>query len=196
MLAGDAPVPRHLFVPDDCAVSLRGRPLPIGHGQTISQPYIVAFMTEALRLEPAHRCSRSAPAPATRPRCSPTSQAGVQHRDRARLAETASARWRQPATERRGAHRQRLLGWPARAPFDRIIVAAAPPEIPQALVDQLAVGGVMVVPVGTAYQEIVVITKSQGRRRETRDPGQVCAHGVQAKGAMTRPFTPAAGSAG
>jgi protein-L-isoaspartate(D-aspartate) O-methyltransferase len=52
------------------------------------------------------------------------------------------------------------LGWPDRAPFDRIIVTAAPPEIPKALVDQLAVGGIMVVPVGTAYQEIAVITRS------------------------------------
>jgi protein-L-isoaspartate(D-aspartate) O-methyltransferase len=52
------------------------------------------------------------------------------------------------------------LGWPDRAPFDRIIVTAAPPEIPEALVDQLAIGGVMVVPVGTSYQEIVVITRT------------------------------------
>ena len=54
------------------------------------------------------------------------------------------------------------LGWPDRAPFDRIIVTAAPPEIPQALVDQLAVGGIMVVPVGTSHQEIVVVTKTPG----------------------------------
>ncbi len=52
------------------------------------------------------------------------------------------------------------LGWPERAPFDRIIVTAAPPEIPQALVDQLAIGGIMVVPVGTDYQEMVIITKT------------------------------------
>jgi protein-L-isoaspartate(D-aspartate) O-methyltransferase len=53
-------------------------------------------------------------------------------------------------------------GWPEHAPFDRIIVTAAPPEIPQALVDQLAVGGVMVLPVGTSHQEIVVVTKTPG----------------------------------
>jgi protein-L-isoaspartate(D-aspartate) O-methyltransferase len=52
------------------------------------------------------------------------------------------------------------LGWPDRAPFDRIIVTAAPPEIPQTLVDQLADGGIMVVPVGTAFQEMVIITKT------------------------------------
>ena len=54
------------------------------------------------------------------------------------------------------------LGWRDHAPFDRIIVTAAPPDIPEALVEQLAVGGVMVVPVGTAYQEIIVITKTPG----------------------------------
>ena len=54
------------------------------------------------------------------------------------------------------------LGWPDHAPFDRIIVTAAPPDVPEALVEQLAVGGVMVVPVGTANQEIVVITKTPG----------------------------------
>jgi protein-L-isoaspartate(D-aspartate) O-methyltransferase len=51
-------------------------------------------------------------------------------------------------------------GWPEHAPFPRIIVTAAPPEIPRALVDQLAIGGIMVVPVGTSYQEIVIITKT------------------------------------
>ena len=60
------------------------------------------------------------------------------------------------------------LGWPDRAPFDRIIVTAAPPDIPQALVDQLAAGGIMVVPVGTAYQEIVIITKTPGGVTEKR----------------------------
>ena len=63
------------------------------------------------------------------------------------------------------------LGWPDRAPFDRIIVTAAPPEIPKALVEQLAVGGIMVVPVGTNYQEIVVINKSGGGTTATRTIG-------------------------
>ncbi len=61
-----------------------------------------------------------------------------------------------------------ISGWPEHAPFDRIIVTAAPPEIPQALVDQLAVGGVMVVPVGTSHQEIVVVTKTPGGATQER----------------------------
>jgi protein-L-isoaspartate(D-aspartate) O-methyltransferase len=60
------------------------------------------------------------------------------------------------------------LGWPDRAPFDRIIVTAAPPEIPQALVDQLAIGGIMVVPVGTEHQEIVVVTKTPSGATQKR----------------------------
>jgi protein-L-isoaspartate(D-aspartate) O-methyltransferase len=60
------------------------------------------------------------------------------------------------------------LGWPEHAPFSRIIVTAAPPEIPQALVDQLGVGGIMVVPVGTTYQEMAIITKTPGGVTEKR----------------------------
>jgi protein-L-isoaspartate(D-aspartate) O-methyltransferase len=60
------------------------------------------------------------------------------------------------------------LGWPEHAPFDRIIVTAAPPEMPQALVDQLAVGGIMVVPVGTSHQELVVVTKTPSGATEKR----------------------------
>jgi protein-L-isoaspartate(D-aspartate) O-methyltransferase len=63
------------------------------------------------------------------------------------------------------------LGWPDRAPFDRIIVTAAPPTIPNALVDQLAVGGIMVVPVGTDYQEIAIISRSASGTTETRTIG-------------------------
>ena len=75
------------------------------------------------------------------------------------------------------------LGWPDRAPFDRIIVTAAPPEIPQALVDQLAVGGIMVVPVGTSHQEIVVVTKTPGgATAETHHRSAVRADGVEARG--------------
>ena len=79
------------------------------------------------------------------------------------------------------------LGWPDRAPFDRIIVTAAPPEIPKALVEQLAVGGIMVVPVGTDYQEIVVINKSGGwHDRNTHDWRAVCAHGAATLGERPR----------
>ena len=104
-------VPRHRFVPArETANAYENRPLPIGHGQTISQPYIVALMTELLALRPATACSRSAPARATRPRCSRSSARTVYTIEiveplaRERAARLAAPRLRQ----RRGPPRRRL----------------------------------------------------------------------------------------
>ena len=164
-------VPRHLFVPEDLRqFAYEDRPLPIGRGQTISQPYIVAYMSEALQLTPAHTVLEIG------------TGSGYQAAVLAEivrqvysieiipnLAETA-----REALARAGYRNVEVrtgngyLGWPERAPFDRIIVTAAPPEIPQALVDQLAVGGIMVVPVGTSHQEIVVVTKTPDGATEKR----------------------------
>jgi len=156
-------VPRHLFVPDDVRpFAYEDRPLPIGRGQTISQPYIVGYMTEALQLEPSHTVLEIGTGSGY--------QAAVLAEivkqvysieivpDLASGARRALAQAGYRNVEVRAGNG--YLGWPERAPFDRIIVTAAPPEIPQALVDQLAVGGVMVVPVGTSNQEIVVIEKT------------------------------------
>lgn len=156
-------VPRHLFVPDDLRpFAYDDRPLPIGRGQTISQPYIVGYMTEALQLTPAHKVLEIGTGSGY--------QAAVLAEivkqvysieivpDLAAGARRALAEAGYRNVEIRTGNG--YLGWPAHAPFDRIIVTAAPPEIPQALVDQLAVGGVMVVPVGTGYQEMVIITKT------------------------------------
>ena len=158
-------VPRHLFVPDDVRpFAYDDRPLPIGRGQTISQPYIVAYMTEALQLEPAHTVLEIGTGSGY--------QAAILAEivkqvysieivpDLAESARRALAHAGYRNVEVRTGNG--YLGWPDRAPFDRIIVTAAPPEIPQALVDQLAAGGIMVVPVGTSYQEIVVVTKTPG----------------------------------
>jgi protein-L-isoaspartate(D-aspartate) O-methyltransferase len=156
-------VPRHLFVPSE----LRDRaydntPLPIGLGQTISQPFIVAYMTEALRptgdqtvLEIGTGSGYQAAVLAELVREVLTIEIVPQLADRARsaLAEAGYSN----VTVRTG---NGYLGWPERAPFQRIIVTAAPETVPQPLVDQLAVGGVMVLPVGTLFQEIVVITKT------------------------------------
>jgi protein-L-isoaspartate(D-aspartate) O-methyltransferase len=156
-------VPRHLFVPDDVrALAYEDRPLPIGRGQTISQPYIVGYMTEALQLEAAHTVLEIGTGSGY--------QAAILAEivkqvysieivpDLAESARRVLAQNGYRNVEVRTGNG--YLGWPDRAPFDRIIVTAAPPEIPQALVDQLAVGGVMVVPVGTSHQEIVVITRT------------------------------------
>ena len=158
-----AKVPRHLFVPPE----LRDRayensPLPIGLGQTISQPYIVAYMTEALQVTRDHAVLEigtgsgyQAAVLAELAREVLTIEIVPQLADRARA--TLSEAGYSNVTVRTG---NGYLGWPERAPFQRIIVTAAPDAIPQALVDQLAVGGIMVAPVGTASQEIVIVTKT------------------------------------
>jgi protein-L-isoaspartate(D-aspartate) O-methyltransferase len=156
-------VPRHLFVPVGERLSAYDdRPLLIGRGQTISQPYIVAYMTEALQVEPSHTVLEIGTGSGY--------QAAVLAEivkqvysieiipDLAEGARRALAGAGYRNVEVRTGNG--YLGWPERAPFSRIIVTAAPPEIPQALVDQLAVGGVMVVPVGTSFQELVVITRT------------------------------------
>jgi protein-L-isoaspartate(D-aspartate) O-methyltransferase len=156
-------VPRHLFVPEDVRpFAYDDRPLAIGRGQTISQPYIVAYMTEALQLEPAHSVLEIGTGSGYQAAILADIVTQVYSieivPDLAESARRALAQNGYRNVEVRTGNG--YLGWPDRAPFDRIIVTAAPPEIPEALVDQLAIGGVMVVPVGTSYQEIVVITRT------------------------------------
>jgi protein-L-isoaspartate(D-aspartate) O-methyltransferase len=156
-------VPRHLFVPDDLRhFAYEDRPLPIGRGQTISQPYIVAYMTEALQLSPAHTVLEIGTGSGYQAAILADIVKQVYSieivPDLAESARRALAQSGYRNVEVRAGNG--YLGWRDRAPFDRIIVTAAPAEVPQALVDQLAVGGIMVVPVGTARQEIVVVTKT------------------------------------
>jgi protein-L-isoaspartate(D-aspartate) O-methyltransferase len=155
-------VPRHLFVPESFRASAHDDgPLPIGEGQTISQPYIVAFMSEAICPRPEDRVlevgTGSGYQTAVLSRL-------VGHVDtievRRPLAELARERLRRVGcaniTVRVGdGHR----GLPEEAPFDAIIVTAAPQEIPPALLDQLAVGGRLVIPLGTHDQELVRVTR-------------------------------------
>jgi protein-L-isoaspartate(D-aspartate) O-methyltransferase len=164
-------VPRHLFVPDDLRPNAyEDRPLPIGRGQTISQPYVVAYMTEALQLAPGLKVLEIGTGSGY--------QAAVLAHIGARvfsieiIADLASEARR--ALAEAGYRNVEVrtgngyMGWPEHAPFDRIIVTAAPPEIPKALVEQLAVGGIMVVPVGTSHQEIVVVNKTATGATEQR----------------------------
>ena len=164
-------VPRHLFVPDDVRrFAYDDRPLPIGRGQTISQPYIVAYMTEALQLAPAHTVLEIGTGSGYQAAVLADIVKQVYSieivPDLAESARRALAQAGYRNVEVRTGNG--YLGWPDRAPFDRIIVTAAPPEIPQALVDQLAVGGIMVVPVGTSHQEIVVVTKTPSGATQKR----------------------------
>ena len=156
-------VARHLFVPPQVRPSAyEDRPLPIGNGQTISQPYIVAYMTEALRtsrdqtvLEIGTGSGYQAAVLSLLVREVYSIEIVPELADGARRALASGGYTNVQVRTGNG-----YLGWPEQAPFGRIIVTAAPPEIPRALVDQLAVGGVMVVPVGTLFQEMTIVTKT------------------------------------
>jgi protein-L-isoaspartate(D-aspartate) O-methyltransferase len=171
VLTAMSKVPRHRFVlPGDELAAYEDYPLPIGHGQTISQPYIVAYMTQTLELEPSHRVLEIG----TGSGYQAAVLAEIAQRVWSieivpelaeRAAKTLSELGYEGVTVRAG---NGYLGWPEHAPFDRIIVTAAPPEIPKALVDQLAVGGRLVVPVGTWSQDIVIVTKTSSGVTEQR----------------------------
>ena len=171
VLRAMARVQRHLFVPEDVRpYAYDDRPLPIGRGQTISQPYIVAYMTEALQLEPSHTVLEvgtgsgyQAAVLAEIARQVHSIEIVPDLSDAARRALSSAGYQNVEVRTGNG-----YLGWPERAPFDRIIVTAAPPQIPQALTDQLAVNGIMVVPVGTDYQEMVIVTKTPAGVTEKR----------------------------
>lgn len=165
VLAVMARVPRHRFVPEsERAHAYDDGPLPIGHGQTISQPYIVAFMTEVLALttsdvvlEIGTGSGYQAAVLAELAREVYTIELVPALADQA-TALLAELGYRNVHVRAGDGYR----GWPERAPFSKIIVTAAPEEIPQALVDQLAVGGTMVLPVGPQYghQELRIVTKT------------------------------------
>ena len=164
--------PRHLFVPEDLRSSAyEDHPLPIGHGQTISQPYIVAFMTELLAVQPEMTVLEIG------------TGSGYQAAILAALSKTVYTIEIVPELASRAVEVfDRLAlsnietrvgdgyaGWPEHAPFDRILLTAAPPEIPQALIDQLSPGGRLVAPVGrwSWAQELIVLEKDRyGKVRE------------------------------
>ena len=171
-------VPRQEFVPASARpYAYADRPLRIGEGQTISQPYIVALMSSLARITPGQRVLEIGTGSGY--------QAAV-------LAELGAEVWsiellpelgaRAEATLRSlGYDRINLrvgdgyLGWPEAAPFDRIVVTAAPPEIPQALLDQLGPGGRLIAPVGpdSASQRLLVAARTAGGEIEIQDHGGV-----------------------
>jgi len=162
-------VARHLFVPEPLrAEAYADRALPIAHGQTISQPYIVALMTELAALKPTSRVLEVG------------TGSGYQAAVLAVLArEVYTIEIVEPLAAEAQERLRRLgyanvfvragdgyRGWPEKAPFDAILVTAAPPEIPAPLLEQLAPGGRLVAPVGRDRQELVVVER--GERGLTR----------------------------
>jgi protein-L-isoaspartate(D-aspartate) O-methyltransferase len=164
-------VPRHLFIPGARRYeAYEDHPIPIGFGQTISQPYIVAFMTEALHVEPAHRVLEIG--------------AGSGYQT-AVLAELGATVYAIELIDELAERARRVLedlhyvnvyvragdgyrGWPEQAPYDRIIVAAAPEDIPPAFIEQLVDGGILAIPLGVSNQELQVIRRI-GEKLETID---------------------------
>lgn len=156
-------VPRHRFVPEAVrSQAYEDHPLPIGFEQTISQPYIVGFMTDALQVEPGHKVLEIG------------TGSGYQAAILAELAREVYTMEIIPALAERGrsilaelGYRNihvragnGYLGWPDAAPFDRIIVTAAPDAVPPALIAQLKVGGVMAIPVGKFDQELRILQRT------------------------------------
>jgi protein-L-isoaspartate(D-aspartate) O-methyltransferase len=144
-------VPREAFVPDTSLdEAYEDRPLPIGEGQTISQPYVVALMIEALSLGPADRVlevgAGSGYAAAVLGRIAREVFAIERH---ASLARAASERMRRLGYDNvRVRAGDGTLGWPEEAPFDGILVSAGGPDVPEPLLDQLVPGGRLVIPLG------------------------------------------------
>ena len=157
-------VPRHRFVPAQYVhLAYADHPLPIGYQQTISQPYIVAYMTEAANISAKEKVLEIG------------TGSGYQAAVLAEIARDVftieiipelAERARQTLSDLgyKNVHVKTgngYLGWPEQAPFDAIVVTAAPDQVPLALLDQLALNGKLVIPVGTTYQEMMVITKTQ-----------------------------------
>ena len=167
-------VPRERFVPPDQRQrAYEDRPLPIGHRQTISQPYIVAYMTQALRLTPDAKVLEVGTGSGYQAAVLAELAAAVysieiitQLAERARdtLAELGYAN----VQVRQG---DGYAGWPEQAPFDAIMVTAAPDHVPQPLVDQLAVGGRLIIPVGQNRQTLTILTRTEdGVEQDTTLP--------------------------
>jgi len=168
-----ATVPRHRFVrPDDEPAAYVNRPLPIGHGQTISQPYIVALMSDLLDLTPDARVLEIGTGCGYQTAVLAELAAEVYSLEVVEpLSRDAKARLAELGVDNAHLrHGDGFAGWPEAAPFDGIIVTAAPHHIPPRLEEQLAAPGRMAIPIGEPFgrQIMWVIAKDEGGRIERR----------------------------
>ena len=174
VIAAMSKVRRHVYIPE----AVRGRadsygdhPCPIGHGQTISQPFIVAYMTQRIEVKPGMKILEIG------------TGSGYQA---AILAEMGAEIYSIEIVPELAEHARKVLssegydtvhvlsgdgykGWPEHAPFDAIIVTCAPGEVPEALVAQLKDGGRMILPVGTGVQQLIILEKDRDTFREIPD---------------------------
>lgn len=163
-------VERHKFVPNQYEkFAYDDYPLPIGEGQTISQPYIVALMTELVNLHPTDKVLEIG------------TGSGYQAAVLALLVRDVYTIELIPSLAQSAEQRLKtlgydnvhvrcgdgFLGWPDAAPFDAIIITCAPPNVPQPLIEQLAEGGHLVVPLGEDFQMLTLFEKSEGELKET-----------------------------
>lgn len=164
-------VPRHEFVPQKLQnQAYEDHPLSIGYGATISQPYIVAAMTELLELSPKHTVLEIG------------TGSGYQAAVLSMLVDDVYSIEIVPELAKTAASTLKLhgydnvivrqgdgyLGWPEHAPFDRIILTAAPPQVPQALIDQLKPGGKLVAPVGDVNEQVLLVLEKNSRGQVRR----------------------------
>jgi protein-L-isoaspartate(D-aspartate) O-methyltransferase len=167
-------VPRHLFVPRDLHDrAYDDSPLPIGDGQTISQPYMVAWMTELLEVEENDRVLEIG------------TGSGYQAAILCELAREVFSIEKYSSLSRQAGERLRdlgytnisirvgdgTLGWPEEAPFDGIMVTAGAPSIPQPLLEQLAEGGRLVIPVGSSGMQMLHLVRRRGNEYQTSEEG-------------------------
>ncbi|HDZ62835.1 MAG TPA: protein-L-isoaspartate(D-aspartate) O-methyltransferase [Nitrospirae bacterium] len=161
-------IPRHKFVPENMEnYAYLDRPLPIGYEQTISQPYIVALMTELSALKGNEKVLEIGTGSGYQAAVLSILSAQVYSIEILKpLADSASVRLKQLGYENvKVKHGDGYQGWEEYAPFDVIVVTAAPDNIPPKLVEQLKEGGRMVLPVGSIYQELKLVVKEKGKIR-------------------------------
>jgi len=161
-------VPRHRFVPEaQSSAAYDDRPLPIGHGQTISQPYIVALMSELADLKPGDKVLEVGTGSGYQ--AAVLAEMGVKVFSIeivAPLAKQAKATLTKLGYDVEVRHGDGYAGWPEHAPFDAVIVTAAPPQIPEPLKEQLKIGGRLVIPVGTHFQSLIRVTRTKSGFRQ------------------------------
>lgn len=169
-----ARIPRELFIPaEQAAYAYDDRPLPIGLGQTISQPFIVALMTQALELKGSEKVLELGTGSGYQAVILAELASKVVTVERLpQLAESAKKVFEKLGYTNIEVHlAEKQLGWPQEAPYDGILVSAGAPRIPEVLLEQLADGGRMVVPVGSRFEQDLLKVVKKGDRVITHNLG-------------------------